>query len=73
MKKYYFLLLMLWCVLFFTGCGHMESGVQGAPADTESAGTEGSASGQAEYYDIYAEPQTIFAWEESAEESPFSD
>ncbi|MBD5536210.1 MAG: extracellular solute-binding protein [Lachnospiraceae bacterium] len=77
MKKFYFLLFMLWCVLFLAGCGqqeaHRESGVQGAPADTESTGADGSASGQVEYYDIYAEPQTIFAWEESAEDSPLSD
>ena len=77
MKKFYFLLLMLWCVLFFAGCGHKEvhkeGDVQGAPTDTEPAGAGESASGQVEYYDIYAEPQTIFAWEEGMEGSPLSD
>lgn len=75
MKKCCFLWLILWCVLLFAGCGHKEGGVQGVPADTESAdaGAAVSASGQADYRDIYAEPQTIFAWEESAEDSPLAD
>ncbi|MDE6065110.1 MAG: extracellular solute-binding protein [Lachnospiraceae bacterium] len=79
MKKFYFLLLMMWCVLYFAGCGqqeaHKEGGMQGASADTESAaaGAGNPAVGQAEYRDIYADPQTIFAWEESRGESPLSD
>ena len=74
MKKFHFLFLLLSCILFFGGCGkqeeHKENDLQDAPANTESAA---SASGQAGYHDIYAEPQTIFAWEESTEGSPLSD
>lgn len=78
LKKFYKLFFLLWGVLLFTGCGqqetYQEGSIQGAQADAEPGSAEaGTASGQAGYYDIYAEPQTIFAWEESTGVSPLSD
>ncbi len=79
MKKFCFL-LWIWCVLLFTGCGKQETheaeGVQDtkpAAKDLASGAADEEPLGQAEYYDIYAEPQVIFAWEESEGESPLSD
>lgn len=69
----------LCCVLALAGCGRQkgskEDGGQDVPAASKpaDAGQGSSDSGQEEYYDIYAEPQYIFTWEESPEGSPFAD
>lgn len=87
-EKCYFLLIWIWCILLLAGCGKQEadggSSAQGTPTDLKpvagdsalgasDADSPDTASGQTIYYDIYAETQTVFDWEESGEGSPFSD
>lgn len=76
-KKCYALFLWLWCVLLLAGCGKQGASAGSAPAGSAS-GTSGidasdAAAGQTAYYDIYAQTQAVFDWEESGEGSPLSD
>lgn len=78
MKKWRFVLLLL-CAALLAGCtrGQEEKEAsqnnQAATENAENGVVAASDGGQTTYYDIYAETQMIFAWEENAEGSPLSD